>query len=68
MAEIVSRYLTGPQLDARLGISRRTRHRLLKAGRLPLPVRFGPSGSRPRWSVEEIEAFERRAAAERVCA
>ena len=35
------RYLTGPEVDARFGISRTTRRRWLAAGFMPQPVRFG---------------------------
>ena len=56
-------WLTGSQVDRRYGISRATRFRWLKEGYLPAPVRFGPGTA--RWKRSELEAFERRAAADR---
>ena len=56
------RFLTGPQVDQRFGISRTTRRRWLASGLMPQPVKF--SGS-PRWDVAELELFEERARQDR---
>ena len=59
-----ARYLTARDLCARWGISRAKLHRDRRAGYAPQPVRFGARCV--KWPLEEIEAFERRLAADRV--
>jgi excisionase family DNA binding protein len=41
----------------RLGLGQRTVWRLLAAGELPQPVRFGPSGRIVRWKAAEIDHY-----------
>jgi predicted DNA-binding transcriptional regulator AlpA len=53
-----ARWLTRADLCRRLKISRATSYRLESEGYLPKPVRIGPGTI--RWSVTEIESFERR--------
>ncbi len=53
-----ARWLTRSDLCRRLKISRATSYRLESDGFLPRPVRIGPSTI--RWSVAELEKFERR--------
>ncbi len=53
-----ARWLTRSDLCRRLKISRATSYRLESDGFLPRPVRIGPSTV--RWSVAELELFERR--------
>lgn len=56
-------HISGPALDRRLGISRSTRWRWIAQGYLPKPIRLGPKCL--RWVVEEVEALERQAKADR---
>lgn len=53
-----ARWLTRADLCRRLRISRATSYRLESEGYLPKPVRIGPGTI--RWSVTELETFERR--------
>jgi predicted DNA-binding transcriptional regulator AlpA len=59
----VPQFITRDALCLRWGISRATSYRLVKAGHLPRPVKLGPGTA--RWPITEIEAAERRAAADR---
>jgi predicted DNA-binding transcriptional regulator AlpA len=56
-------FLTRDALCRRWGISRATSYRYEKEGFLPKALRLGPGSS--RWPLAEIEALERRAAADR---
>lgn len=58
-----AKFLTARDVSERWNISRPTLWRLSKKGYAPRPLRFA-SGT-VRWPLEEIEAFERRLAAER---
>lgn len=40
----MDRFLTGPEVDERLGIGRVTRWKLIKEGKLPKPYRLTPNG------------------------
>lgn len=51
----MDRFLTGRQVDERLGISRVTRWKLIKEGRLPPPRRLIPNGHQ-KFSEKEIDA------------
>jgi predicted DNA-binding transcriptional regulator AlpA len=53
-----ARWLTRADLCRRLKISRATSYRLESEGYLPKPVRISPGTI--RWSVTELESFERR--------
>lgn len=53
-----ARWLTRSDLCRRLKISRATSYRLESEGYLPRPVRIGPGTV--RWSITELESFERR--------
>ena len=56
--EVGARFITRRQRAARLGISIRTDYRLESQGYLPRPVRIGPG--LVRYSLAEVEAFERK--------
>ncbi len=56
-------YISRAELCRRLGISRATSYRLERDGFLPRPVRIGPRTT--RWSISELEVFERRLAEDR---
>lgn len=53
--------LRGPQLRKRWGMSNSTFYEKVKAGVIPAP-RYPFGNTTPYWSLEDIEAFERRAA------
>lgn len=56
-------YLSSDALAARYGVTRKTIYNWTHAGRLPKQVQLGPNVV--RWRRDEIEAFERAAAAAR---
>lgn len=56
-----SAYFTAKQLCERYKLSMSTVYAALKRGELPQPQRFGRS---VRWSVDSIEAFDARRAAQ----
>jgi predicted DNA-binding transcriptional regulator AlpA len=61
--ERAARYLTASDLCARWGVSRAKIHRDRCAGYIPQPVRLGARSV--KWSLEEVEQFEARLAADR---
>ena len=52
-------WLSDREAGARFGVSRETWRRWVRDGTAPTPVKF--SGGVTRWSLEDIEAMERRA-------
>jgi predicted DNA-binding transcriptional regulator AlpA len=56
MASPTAQWLRGPEVDARYGLTRATRHRLRRADpNFPRAVAL-PTGSE-RWSVEALDAY-----------
>ena len=49
--------LTVREVSGRVGLSRMSLHRMLKAGWFPEPVRVGRSGTAIRWRDADIEAW-----------
>ena len=56
----MDRFLTGRQVDERLGISHVTRWKLIKEGKLPPPQRLSPNGHQ-KFSEKMIDAVMRSA-------
>ncbi|MFC3105012.1 helix-turn-helix transcriptional regulator [Salinisphaera aquimarina] len=56
-------YVTDIQLATRWQVSRNTIWRWARLGRIPSPIRLAANVT--RWRLEEIEAYEARAEAQR---
>ena len=49
------RMLRRPEVEAKVGLGRRSIYKLMREGQFPLPVRIGPRAV--RWSASEIDAW-----------
>ncbi|WP_202842115.1 helix-turn-helix transcriptional regulator [Luteimonas saliphila] len=58
-----ARFLTGPETDRLVGLSKTERYRRIAAGTFPKPIHLGPHS--PRWCEAEVVAWmnEQRARA-----